>query len=225
VKRVTRYDHLTDDLIAGWRDWSHQRGLRALLCVYNGEERWDWPLAQSAFAKAPERFVAALMAELDLQQLDGIDVDLEGNGDFPGDKAPFVTFLQQLSTALHARQKQLFVDTFAYKWNAPNQQWWPDLFPLVDGLTTMGYEETGSHSEGWRGYSAAVTAAGKNVNKLLVGVPTHLEKWQQSTVLEHLAWIVSAKNGPGVGLWDAQFKGDVWKTNEPWSILAKMRGK
>src|SRR5436305_902196 len=50
VHRVTTYDKLTDDLIAEWREWAHKEGLRCLLCIYNGESKWDWPLAQGAFA-------------------------------------------------------------------------------------------------------------------------------------------------------------------------------
>src|SRR4051794_18360886 len=47
VRRVSHYDKLPDSLIADWRDWCHAHGMRALLCVYNGEEKWDWPLAQA----------------------------------------------------------------------------------------------------------------------------------------------------------------------------------
>jgi hypothetical protein len=223
VRRVTTYDKLPDDLVAEWRDWAHQHGLRCLLCIYNGESKWDWPLAQGAFAKNPEKFVAALVAEMEFHALDGIDLDLEGNGDFPADKAPFVAFVQRLSAELHQRGKQLFVDTFAYKWNAPNQTWWPELFPLVDGLSSMGYEETGSHSNGWRAYSAQATAAGAHVAKLQVGVPTHLDKWQENTALEHLAWFATTPNAPGLALWDAQFQNPIWRTPEPWALLKKLR--
>jgi hypothetical protein len=222
VRRVKHYDKLTDDLIAEWRDWCHRRGVRALLCIYNGEERWDWPLAQAGFARNPEKFVNALVAEMELHALDGIDVDLEGNGDFPADKAPFVSFIERLSKELRTRKKQLFVDTFAYKWNAPNQTWWPELFPLVDGISSMGYEEIGARSTGWRGYPAQATAAGPNASKLLIGLPTHLDRWQESSALDHLEWFASNPMGPGVALWDAQMQGTAWKGPDAWRILKKV---
>jgi hypothetical protein len=224
VKLVGSYDPINDAVVTGWRDWCHARGLRAILCVYNGEEKWDWGLALDAFATHEAEFSTALLAELDRTGLDGIDVDLEGDGSFDGDQPAYLAFLTALSEGVHRRQKQLFVDSFAYIWNAPNQHWWPALFPLVDGVTSMGYEETGAQSKGWRGYEAQVTAAGAQAEKLLIGVPTHIERWQENAVGEHLQWFVQA-DGPGVALWDAQFKAPVWRKAELWETLAKVRGK
>src|SRR5687767_7771869 len=65
VRRATYYDRLTDELIAEWRAWCHARGIRTLLCLYNGEEKWNWPVAQSAFTTHPEKFVNALLLELE----------------------------------------------------------------------------------------------------------------------------------------------------------------
>jgi hypothetical protein len=225
VRRVTHYDKLTDALIEEWRDWCHTRGIRALLCVYNGEEKWDWPLAQAGFAKNPEKFAAMLVAEMELHGLDGIDLDLEGNGDFPADKAPFVAFVQRLSTELRSRGKQLFVDTFAYKWNAPNQTWWPELFPLVNGISSMGYEETGARSTGWRAYATQGQAAGANAAKLQIGLPTHLDRWQESSALEHVQWFAAEANRPGVALWDGQLQGSAWRSAELWQVLGKVNGR
>ncbi len=225
ASRVTKYDKLTDELIADWRDWCHARGIRVLLCVYNGVEKWDWGLAHNAFAKQPREFADSLLAEVERHALDGIDLDLEGNGSFDADKPPFLAFVKLLSGELRARQKQLFADTFAYIWNAPNQRWWPELFPLVDGVNSMGYEETGAHSTAWRGYGAQAAAAGKDAGKLAIGLPTHLERWQENSVLEHLDWLAAKKDGPGVALWDAQFLAPAWRTAEPWRRLQKIRGQ
>lgn len=52
-----------------------------LLCVYNAVSgSWDWPLARAGFAENPNKFIDALMAEVERLELDGVDVDLEGNG-------------------------------------------------------------------------------------------------------------------------------------------------
>ena len=219
---ATKFDRLTDDLVLEWRDWCHAHGARALLCVYNGEEKWDWGLARNAFITSREAFTAALLAETERLGLDGIDVDLEGNGAFDADRAAYVSFIGGLSAGLHAQGRQLFADSFAYVWNAPNQQWWPDLFPLVDGVSSMGYEETGARSDGWRGYASETAAAGKSPGKLLLGVPTHLESWQETTLAEHLGWFVK-NSGPGVALWDAQFRAASWRTPDLWLLLQKLQ--
>lgn len=224
VKLVASFDKISDETVNDWRDWCHARGLRAILCVYNGEEKWDWGLARDAFVTHRDDFVQAMLAELDRTGLDGIDIDLEGDGSFDGDQEAYLAFLQPLSEGVHQRKKQLFVDSFAYIWNAPNQRWWPSLFPLVDGVNSMGYEETGAQSKGWRGYSAQVTAAGGQVAKLLIGVPTHIDRWQENGVEEQLQWFVQA-DGPGVALWDAQFKGPAWKSVGAWETLRKVVGK
>lgn len=220
---TTRFDPITDEVIGEWRDWCHAQGLRALLCVYNGEEKWDWGLARDAFAGHRAEFARALLAEVERLSLDGLDLDLEGDGAYDADKAAFIELVGALSAELHPRGKQLFVDSFAYIWNAPNQHWWPELFPLVDGLSSMGYEETGVISTGWRNYSAQTAAAGHDVSKLLIGVPTHLAGWQESLLLDQLQGLQKA-NGPGVALWDAQFRAPAWTGEEPWKVLREIRG-
>ena len=61
----------------------------------------------------------------------------------------------------------------------------------------MGYSETGSESTGWRSYDFLRASAGNFSSKLLIGVPSHMSKWENKSVHEHLKWI--AKNHP-VGL-------------------------
>jgi hypothetical protein len=88
----------SDAVIAEMRDWAHARGVRAMLCVYNaGTGKWDWTLARAAFAEHRDEFVKNLLAELERHQLDGIDIDLEGNGDFDADRETFVAFIASLS--------------------------------------------------------------------------------------------------------------------------------
>ncbi len=53
--------------------------------------------------------------------MDGVDIDLEGKGDQEDSKAAFIKFIKELATRLHEEGKELTVDTFAYKWNAPRQ--------------------------------------------------------------------------------------------------------
>jgi hypothetical protein len=209
--------------VAELRDWAHSRGVRAMLCIYNaGSGKWDWPLAKAAFADHRDVFVNSLVAEVERHKLDGVDVDLEGNGDLDADKDAFVAFIAQLSKELRARGKHLTVDTFAYKWNGPNQTWWAELFPHVDAIASMGYEETGASALEWRAYAAQRDAAGDHAAKLQIGMPSSKAEWRGNTAAEHLEWVV--KDGKaGVAIWDAQLRAEAWRKPETWHAIKTIR--
>ena len=155
-------------------------------------------------------------------KLDGVDIDFEGKGKCEDDKKAFVKFIMELSIALKAKGKELTVDSFAYKWNAPNQGWWKLLLPYVDALHVMGYSETGSKSTSWRSYDFLKAAAGKYSSKLLIGVPSHASKWEKASVQEHLEWI--AKDASvGLAIWDAQLKDSKWGTKKVWQTISRIR--
>jgi hypothetical protein len=223
------FEENSDAAVAELRDWGHAHGIRVLLTIYNaGSGKWDWPLAKAAFADHPETFAKALVAEMERLGLDGVDVDLEGNGEFPdSDRVAFVAFMKQLSRELRARGKHLTVDTFAYEWHAPNQRWWPDLFPLVDGITSMGYQEIGRTAEPatqpWRAYPAQRDAAGAHKHKLMLGLPASRDQWRGHTLAEHLAWI-REDGTTGLSFWDAQIRGKQWQTPETWKTIVEIRG-
>ncbi len=223
IERAQKYHPITDAAIAGLRDWGHTNGVRVLLCVFNGEQSWNWDLARAGFVEHPREFADALIAEVERLDLDGVDSDLEGNGSFDTDKAAFVAFMRDLSAKLHAKGKHLTVDTFAYIWNAPNQNWWPDLLPLVDGLTTMGYEEIGAKADGWRSFAAQKVAAGMNGAKLLIGMPATKNEWRGNKASEQLRW-VREDGGVSVSFWDAQLDAAAWRAKEVWSVLKEIRG-
>jgi hypothetical protein len=224
IAQVTKYGAMSDGVIGEWRDWAHARGIRAVLCVYNGGDKWDWGLARKGFQEHPQQFCDGLASEAQRLDLDAVDIDLEGDGPFEADKPAFLAFMQSLSEKLHAQGKQLFVDSFSYVWNAPNQHWWHDLFPLVDGLTTMGYEETGATASGWRAYSAQVTAAWGSVEKLLIGMPSHIDRWAELGAIDQVAWIAK-DGGPGLAIWDAQLQSETWRTPEIWRQIALISHK
>src|SRR6185436_15358317 len=159
LTRAGRTNEVNDAAIIELRDWGRTNGVRVLLCVYNHVGAWNWTLARAGFAEHPDKFINALVSGVQRLQLEGVDIDLEGNGSFDADREAFVAFVRQLAAKLHARGKQLTVDTFAYKWNAPNQTWWQELLPHVDALTTMGYAEIGAEATAWRGYAFQKAAA------------------------------------------------------------------
>ena len=229
VQRVQRGGDTSDAAVLELRDWGHAHGVRVLLCVYNYNvttESWDWPWARSAFATHAEQFTGSLIAEMERLGLDGIDLDLEGNGSLEGDKAVYLRFVQELSARLRARSKRLTVDTFAYVWHAPNQGWWQELFPLVDGINSMGYEEIGAGagvgSEAWRSFGAQEVASGAHVGKLLLGMPAYKEEWQGKPALEQLRWLRD-RGRAGLSLWDSQLDGAAWRTQEAWEMVREIR--
>ena len=216
------FPETTDANVATLRNWAHAHRIRALLCVFNGEKKWDWPLARAAF-NHPVQLVQGLVAEMDRQHLDGIDVDFEGIGEFDADCPAFVGFVRRLSSILHRRGKALTVDCFPAQWNAPSANWWPDLFPLVDQLVSMEYENGGRKSAGPLSYAGQKRAAGRNVAKLQIGLPADKDAWAGDAALDQLRWI--ERDGTmGIGIWDAQLSAAGWRSAEVWKTLAKIRG-
>ena len=222
VERVQKYGPIDDATIQVFRKWGNTNGVRVMLCVYNGVEQWDWALARAAFADHREAFATALVAEAKRLDLDGIDIDLEGNGSFDADREAFVRFVADLAQRCKAADLALTVDSFAYIWNAPNQTWWKSLLPLVDALTTMGYEETGAKADGWRAFAAQKKAAGEHTAKLMIGLPANEATWQGSKAAEHLRAL--RELGVGAAVWDAQLESPAWRTKETWSVLREIRG-
>jgi hypothetical protein len=120
--------------------------------------------------------------------------------------------------------KHLTADTFAYKWNAPNQTWWKELLPHVDALTTMGYDEIGANAPDWRSYAAQKAAAGQHASKLMIGLPSGRNEWRGTNLMEHLACL-KADGEVGVSFWDAQVKADAWRRAEVWNTLRQISGR
>jgi GH18 family chitinase len=220
---VDDFKPIYDSTIISFRKWGQTHGIKVLLCIYNGtRDGWNWNLAKNAFETHRKQFIKTLVSETVRLNLDGVDIDFEGKGKLDGDTEVFVSFIKELSSALKAKGKELTVDSFAYKWNAPNQGWWKLLLPYVDALHVMGYSETGSKSTSWRSYDFLKAAAGKYSSKLLIGVPSHASNWEKASVQEHLEWIVT---DPSVGLaiWDAQLKDSKWRTQEIWQTISRIR--
>lgn len=222
VERVKQKD-VTDAAIADLRDWGHAGGVRVMLCLYNHVGgKWDWSIARSALADNGAALVANLVAEVERTGLDGVDIDLEGPGQFEADRPAFVAFMTELSKALHSRGKHLTVDSFTHKWNAPNAGWWAELMPLVDALTSMGYEEIGATAPDWRSYASQRQVGGSQAAKLQIGMPSGRDQWRGNTALEQVDWV--RKDGTmGVAIWDAQFRANAWRTPEIWDSLGRIR--
>jgi hypothetical protein len=219
---------ITDQTIKTFAAWGHANGIKVVLCIYNGDASWDWNLAKQGFKAHREKFIAALVAEMQKFDLDGIDVDLEGPaGNFEADKTAYVAFAKELSSRVHKLGKIVTVDSFPWKWNAPNWNWWAALFPYVDAINSMGYDDLGKNpvpDEGWRRYSTQKSKAGLYSTKLNIGIPSYKASWQGNATVDQVKWFRTAAAGRvGVAIWDAQFSDASWKSAPVWANLRAIR--
>lgn len=230
-----------------FRDWARVRGIAVLLTVYNNSQvlaKWDWPLARRAFADHRAEFIKALVAEMDTYRLDGIDVDLEGEGDQSADRAAYAAFIRELSAALKPRGKLLTVDSFHSPCdNAPNMSWWADWRGHVDAIHSMGYADL------YEGSTATFTPPGKPVceggahlfryswqlkygqkagyrpDQIALGLPTWIDTWGQgglgATAAAHVQEVQAL--GAGIALWDLQLAAPGWTSQETWNAVRTLR--
>jgi hypothetical protein len=229
LARSTHYGTISDATIKQFITWAHKNDIKVLLTVFNGDNGWDWPLATNAFDKNKTKFVNALIAEMKRMKLDGIDVDLEGPGVEANDhQVAYLNFIKALSKKVRALDKVLTIDSFHYIYNAPNQTWWSSLFPHVDAITSMGYDDLGIHGSGYQAYDFQKQAAGRNVAKLLIGTPSFSAHWLGDDAQVQVNWFLHAGK-VGMGIWDAQMGSQVgvtaWQTRGIWNVLKKIRAQ
>jgi hypothetical protein len=223
VKFVDRFKPIGDATVSSFRKWGEANGVKTMLCVYNTSTKgWDWELARSAFEKNRDKLVEVLVSETLRLKLDGVDIDFEGKGNRDKDREAFISFIKELSRRLREGGKELTVDTFAYKWHAPNQRWWAELLPHIDGLHVMGYSETGAGATDWRSYEFIAKAGGQHSSKLLLGVPSHLAKWQRKSAFQQVSWIGS-KSLMGLAIWDLQLQAPEWRRRDIWEGIGKIK--
>ena len=213
-----------DDKVKWFRDWGHSHGVKVTLCVTDFVGTWNWPEASRSFNANRAAFVSALVAEAVRLELDGVELDLEGNVEATAAESDgYVAFATDLSSALHAKGKTVTVASFAAQWNAPNWKWWPDLMKAVDGVTSMGYESAGKGSTNGYAYPDQKKHA-VPPEKLMIGMPGNMAAWEGNTVIEQLDW-VAADGSVGVGIWDCAMDNAAWQTAAVWQRLGKIRAE
>jgi hypothetical protein len=227
--------------------WARAHRVQTFLTVYNNSQvinRWDWPLARRAFADHRDEFVAAIVATAEAWHFEGVDVDLEGEGDFEADRAAFASFIRALSTALKAHGKRLTVDSFHSPCdNAPNMRWWADWRGQVDAIHTMGYADL------YEGSTQTFTPEGKPVcengaalfryswqlqyglqagyrrEQIVMGMPTWVDTWGSGgfgpSAADHLREVRAL--GAGVALWDLQLQAPGWTRASTWEAVQGVR--
>jgi hypothetical protein len=201
--------------VTWFQDWGRQHGVKVLMCVHNHDGDWNWPEAVRSFRDNRAAFAAHLLSEVARRNLDGVDLDLEGIVDATAEEADaYRQLVQLLSDGLHPLGKVLTVDSFHGQWNAPNWNWWPDLLPLVDGITSMGYEQSGMDVD----YATLVEHAAVAPHKLMIGVPSYQGVWQGRSVTEQLGWLVQ-QGQVGTSIWDASLMAVEWRQRGVWEQL------
>lgn len=253
VRYVTHEEKVDDAEVAWFRDWARQRGVKVLLTIYNHDgTKWNWDLARAAFKDHQDAFVKSLVAEMDRLQLDGIDLDLEGNGSLDQDRGEFARFVKKLSAILQPRGKLLTVDSFHSPcFNAPHMGWWEDWKGQVDAIHSMGYgdlyegstqtftPEGGSvpcmSGEAIFRFSWQVNwgkAHGYQPAQLLLGLPGGRFEWGEGgkgrTLPAHLDEV--AATGAGICIWDVPSarggsRDARWGSEEAWAALKKFRDR
>lgn len=235
--------------IARFRDWAQARGIKVLLTVYNNSqvlEKWDWELARRGFKDNRSAFVSALVREMEKYKLDGIDVDLEGEGDHSADRVAYAEFIQELSKALKSRGKLLTIDTFHSPCdNAPNMSWWKDWLGQVDAIHSMGYQdlyeestetftppnkpvcEEGAHLFKYSWQLQYGLKAGYRVDQIVLGQPTWVDHWGKKGSEHPASWHIqnAQRLGAGVALWDLQLEAQGWRSEATWKAIQTMRSK
>jgi hypothetical protein len=207
--------------VTWFHDWARQHGVKIILCVDNFTTDWDWPAAVRSFKDNRDAFVQDLVGQVMARDFDGVDLDLEGIVEASADDQQGYTQLAQaLASALHPLGKTVTVDSFHGQWNAPNWNWWPDLLPIVDGITTMGYEQSGMDVD----YPTLVQHAASAPQKLMIGVPSYKGTWLNHTVSEQLGWIVE-QGQIGTAIWDASLTAPEWQQKSVWDQLKSIKAR
>jgi Glycosyl hydrolases family 18 len=215
-------DSVSEADITWFHDWARQHGVQILLCVDNYVgSGWNWGEAERSFKDNGPAFAASIVSEISKRDFDGVDLDLEGIVDASADdQTGYTQLAQALATALHPLGKVVTVDSFHGPYNAPNWNWWPDLLPIVDGITSMGYEQSGLGVD----YQTLTDHSMPSPQKLTLGVPGYQDTWQGNTVTEQLGWIVT-QGQIGIGIWDASFGAAGWQTQDVWTQLKTIKAR
>lgn len=231
--------------VTDFTTWGKANNVKVMLCVYNVRDAdFDWTYAQKAFKDYPAETVTNIMSIVNNYNLDGVDIDFEGSGDFRSDKTAFTHFLDLLGTALHNAGKELSVDIFSTPcYNAPNPSWESAMAPYVDFMNIMGYADTYennntliqyctqtpsenntyplrySYIENYLTVKQAVTSS-----KLNYGIPSDVESWGGQCAQENILDIMDVSNSGGIAIWDLQLEANgIWKQQVTWDLISMFK--
>jgi GH18 family chitinase len=223
---TARLSEVSEENVNWFRDWGKQNNVKVLLCLHNDiGGSWNWGEGVRSFKDNKDAFVQSIVSQVQSRNLDGVDVDIEGVIESTADdQASYLAFMQALSAALKPMGKTLTLASFHGPWNAPNWNWWDNLFPVVDGITSMGYEQSGMDTD----YQDLVNHAATAPEKLMIGVPSYHGSWPEGagnhSASEHLSWI-QTNSKAGVAIWEAGLRSAEWKQPGLWQQLKAIKSR
>ncbi|MBL0388785.1 S-layer homology domain-containing protein [Tumebacillus sp. ITR2] len=194
-------------------DWAHQRGQKI------------WPLVGNHFNQVlthlyisqPDKRTKLIQDVLDMAtqyDVDGLNIDFEGL--VASDRADFTAFIQELSTAAHAKDMQISVDLPPnFKSDFTSAYDYATLAKSADYLVLMGYDEhwntsptAGSVSSlPWLKKGIDSFLAAMPASQVIVGVPLYTRDWTVSggrPLAQELTLPMQSTNLAGAtSTWDA----------------------
>ncbi len=217
---------MSDADVTWFVNWGHSHNVKVLGCIWNTSS-WSWSLATNAFRVHQSAFVQAIVAECKRINLDGVDLDFEGDDannqpiDNATDRNAYIAFCDSLAYYLHPLGKVVTVASFSGQWNAPNWNYWSALLPVVDGICTMGYDGSSSNSD----YGTQKSHATADLAHFMIGMPGWVSNWGGLDVNTQVDWITN--NSPiGLGIWDASLAGGGnWQTAQVWNKIKAIKNR
>lgn len=204
--------------------WGKQSNIKILLTVVNfgtqefGYNGFDWRLVRKAcYGTRGDTMIINLLKEVDYYDLDGIDLDFEGESSAGGpftdeDATQYAVFVNKLCDSLHARNKICTSDSYPFgPWGCPLPSWWSQ-WKTIDAIHGMGYTSTywnATAEKSYQGQQNLAIAAGISPEKYMLGMPMWVDNWSGASNnigvsnIDNLNYILNClHHKTGIALWD-----------------------
>ncbi len=228
--------NLNDEDVTWFRDYGRPKGIKSLLTLVNLDPGFNWNLTRKAcYGPNATKTIRELLDEMDRLDLDGIDLDVEGEDQNGGpftadDRKQWADFVNALGDSIHARGKVLHVSTYPTEgYGAPKPSWWGDWKGRVDLINPMGYDHTAKNGRGDASYSfnqKIAEKAGYGQDQFVSGLPVWMDSWKGFSALEHVTWIADTMPKPsGLAIWaihHIETEG-TWQDPRIWTALKKIK--
>lgn len=195
---------------------AHRAGAKVLISI--GGADGSTQIASQYVPATVDTFVASIAAYLDAQDIDGIDVDVEGNPV----NADYAGFIDKLVRAV--RPKGKLVTSALAQWFGNNIT--AATYAQFDFVNVMSYDKCGTSPCEHSTYDAAVQdlnyfkTKGVTADKLVLGVPFYCHCWGATCPMAQVPYLQVLAKFPG-GMDYIQSGGLTYSCNGPATILKK----
>ncbi len=217
-------NNLVDD-INWFIEFSRVNNIRLHLTVVNKDESvFDWSVVKGIVKpKIRAKFISQLIEEMSKYNLDGIDLDLEGDDytciDVDNDRLSFKLMVDELKECLNDIDKLLNINSPPdNRYCAPKSDWWEDW--NTDSIVSMVYDNANINDN--TEYINQVNNAPSD-NEFFIGFPVWLNEWSGESVNTHLSECI--RYNCNIALWAIHHIIDenTWKDANIWSMLYKYK--